>query len=178
MRKIFLFSILFFTSFPLQAFAEIKGYALLRLASKKEVIEFEQAVIVDDDKAVFSALDEMGSEIFRVIFDDFGMAIVRGGQVVKSGKDDLKKLVALPLPQAEFLKILRYTKPEGFSVVPDEPLETWCRDKGKKLSVTFKSFMDVNKKKFPRHIRIESKANTLDLRWLDVSVKEVKKKSR
>jgi len=147
----------------------ISGLAIVNIQSKKVNLEFEQAILVDHDKAVFVALNDFGGETFRIIFQHKKMLIVTNEGVTETSGKKLKKILSLPLSQDEFLNIVRFKLDESFDVKNGDGKINWIHKKKKKMKILFEDFRKLSSNKlYPFHIRMEYKKNFLDFSWLKI----------
>lgn len=178
MRRI-IFCILVFILYPFslpakdsQEFKEIRGLAIVKIKSRRIDMEFEQAIVIEGNKATFVGLDDFGGEVFRIYFNRGGMTLSAGGSLLHTKGDKLKKILSLPLTQAEFLWIMKYQKPDGFVPISGESDVVWQKTKKKKLLVQFDGLKKTKQGRlYPDRIHIQYKKNYLDLEWIQVKLK-------
>lgn len=152
---------------------EIRGVGVVKVNSRRAKGVWEQAVVITKSRAQFVGLDDFGGEIFHIDFNREGMVILAAGHVVGAPWDKLKRILSLPMSQEEFLSVLRYELPDGFSVVENKKDGVrWRKEKKKHLVVRFSRFFQAKRDlSYPGRILIQYKNNYFYLEWVKVTVK-------
>lgn len=158
------------------------GLAVLNLKSRRIQLEAEQVVQVRGDTARFVGLDDFGGELYQLVFDKNGMALVSSSGGFASKKSSaLKKVTSLPLSQQEFLQILRFQRPQNFEEAIVNHNTIWTHPQKKHLKVQFEGKIEFTTGKvaclLPKNIDIIDKKNHFKLDWSSLKAVDSTSKS-
>jgi len=143
-----------------------KGLAHIQIRNSRTVLELTQFVTLSDSAASFVNLDDWGTESFSLVFSGGTLQFVSPNGEADFKSKSLKKLLSLPLTQDEFLAILRFEKPAGFSESIQDGVVSWKKPGYKKMQIVLQNFGTISSGKKPADIRIEYKKNLFQLQWL------------
>lgn len=145
-----------------------KSLAIVKIQNKRIHLELENAIVIDADHAAFVGLDDFGGEVFRAQFEGEILSFLADGQILKTKPGRLKKIISLPLAQAEFLSILCYQIPSGFVETREGESVIWQNPKLKKLRITFSDFSKKQSagQNLPQQIMIQNNKALFELKWL------------
>ena len=163
MKKLLLFFLVLFSASECFAF-DISGLALINLKNKKMSFSIDQAVILDDEGALFVGIDDFGGELFKLDFKKTRVEILSAGKIYYSKKNTLKRIISLPLTREEFLSLFYFKAPDTFKVVEN----TWVHTKYKGLKIIFKDFIDIKGKSIPKGFEITYKRNLFEFQWVSL----------
>ena len=156
---------------------DLHGLAIMRIHSRHiKPIALEEAVTILEHDARFVGLTDFGTVSSQIVFSENHMVLMKADGVTPDSRGlRLHSILNLPLSEDEFLAIIAYRRPDGFTVTAaSSNRETWKKNKNKKLTVTFFDFAKTaSVARFPRRIAIKYGKNDFELKWQNVTLHSI-----
>ena len=154
--------LLMFSALPSPVWGRsLSGIATIEWKTGKRTYLFDQAILIEKDKATFETVDDFGNSVFKLRLND---------RNVELGKEK-NKILSLKMTSQELISYLLYEIPKNNKNLNVQTnSKGWVTIKAPTYTICFFNWQKRNTINFPNKLEIRSGKTILTITWQSVTL--------